>query len=84
MMNQTEQQFWDTHETLNNHHLAIHYLSKALAVVLPLIMRYRNMLLEYGMAVKGFIDGLDEMSTGRLCFEILDPIELSRYLAHNR
>ena len=32
------------------------------------------------MAVKGFIDGLDEMSTGRLCFEILDPIELSRYL----
>ena len=47
MMNQTEQQFWDTHGTLNNHHLAIHYLSKALAVVLPLITRYRNMLLEY-------------------------------------
>ena len=30
--------------------------------------------------MKGFIDGLDEMSMGRLCFEILDPIELSRYL----
>ena len=47
MMNQTEQKFRDTHETLNNHHLAIHYLSKALAVVLPLITKYRNMLLEY-------------------------------------
>ena len=55
-------------------HLAIHYLSKALAVVLPLITRYRNMLLEYRMAVKGFIDGLDEMSTGRLSFEILDLV----------
>ena len=80
MMNQTEQKFRETHETLNNHYLAIHYLSKALAVVLPLIIRYRNMLLEYKMAVKGFIDGLDEMSTGRLCFEILDPIQLSQYL----
>ena len=77
MMNQTEQRFKQTHETLNNHHLAIHYLSKALAVVLPLMTRYRNMLVEYRMAVKGFIDGLDEMSTGRLCFEILDPIALS-------
>ena len=80
MMNQTEQKFKQTHETLNNHHLAIHYLSKALAVVLPLMTRYRNMLVEYRMAVKGFIDGLDEMSTGRLCFEILDPIALSRFL----
>ena len=32
------------------------------------------------MAVKGFIDGLDEMSTGRLSFEILDSIELSKLL----
>ena len=47
MMNQTEQKFRDTHDTLNNHHLAIHYLSKALAIVLPLITQYRNMLLEY-------------------------------------
>ena len=80
MMNQTKQKFKQTHDTLNNHHLAIHYLSKALAVVLPLLTRYRNMLVEYQMAVKGFIDGSDEMSTGRLCFEILDPIALSRFL----
>ena len=26
------------------------------------------------------MDGLDEMSTGRLCYEILDPIQLSRHL----
>ena len=36
MMNTTEQCFRDTHDTLNNYHLAIHYLGKALAVVLPL------------------------------------------------
>ena len=38
------------------------------------------MLQEYKLIVKGFIDGLDEMSTGRLSFEILDPIQLSKYL----
>ena len=43
MMNTMEQCFRDTHDTLNNHHLAIHYLGKALAVVLPLFTRYKNM-----------------------------------------
>ena len=38
------------------------------------------MLQKYRLAIKGFIDGLDEMSTGRLCYEIPDPIQLSRYL----
>ena len=80
MMNTTEQRFRDTHDTLNNYHLAIHYLGKALAVVLPLSTRYKNMLQEYKLIVKGFIDGLDKISTGRLSFEILDPIQLSQYL----
>ena len=80
MMNHTEQHFCDMHDTLNNHHLAIHYLGKAVGVVLPLICKYRSMLQEYQLAIKGFIDGLDEMSTGRLCFEVLDPVQLSRYL----
>ena len=30
--------------------------------------------------IKGFLDGLDQLSTGRLCYEILDPIMLSKYL----
>ena len=38
------------------------------------------MLQKYRLAIKGFIDGLDEMSTGRLCYEIPDLIQLSRYL----
>ena len=80
MLNQTEQKFRKTHKTLNNHHLAIHYLSKSVGVVLPLIRKYRSMLQKYRLAIKGFIDGLDKMSTGRLCYEILDPIQLSRYL----
>ena len=80
MLNQTKQKFRDTHNTLNNHHLAIHYLSKSVGVVLPLIRKYRSMLQKYRLAIKGFIDGLDEMSTGRLCYEILDPIQMSRYL----
>ena len=81
MLNQTKQKFRETHDTLNNHHLVIHYLSKSMCgVVLPLIRKYRSMLQKYRLAIKGFIDGLDKMSTGRLCYEILDPIQLSRYL----
>ena len=30
--------------------------------------------------IKGFLDGLDELSTGRLCYEVPDPIMLSKYL----
>ena len=80
MLNQTEQKFRKTHDTLNNHHLAIHYLRKSIGVVLPMIRKYRSTLQKYRLAIKGFIDGLDEMSTGRLCYEILDPIQLSKYL----
>ena len=80
MLNQTEQKFRETHNTLNNHHLTIHYLSKSVGAVLPLIRKYRSTLQKYRLAIKGFIDGLDEMSTGRLCYEILDPIQLLRYL----
>ena len=80
MLNQTEQKFHETYDTLNNHHLAIHYLSKSVGVVLPMIGKYRSTLQKYRLAIKGFIDGLDKMSTGRLCYEILDPIQLSKYL----
>ena len=80
MLNQTEQKFRETHDTLNNHHLALHYLSKSVGVVLPMFHKYRSTLQRYRLAVKGFIDGLDEMSTGRLCYEILDPIQLAKYL----
>ena len=80
MLNQTEQKFRETHDTFNNHHLAIHYLSKSVGVVLPLIRKYRSTLQKYRLAIKGFIGGLDKMSTGRLCYEILDPIQLLRYL----
>ena len=77
MLNQTEQKFGETYETVNNHHLAIHYLSKSVGVVLPLIRKYRSTLQKYRLTIKGFIDGLDEMSTGRLCYEIL-KLELLR------
>ena len=40
MLNQTEQKFRETHDTLNNHHLAIHYLGKSIGVVLPLIRKF--------------------------------------------
>ena len=80
MLNQTEQKFREMHDTLNNHHLVIHYLSKSVGVVLPLIRKYRSTLQKYRLAIKGFINGSDEMSTGRLCYEILDPIQFSKYL----
>ena len=80
MFNQTEQKFRKMHDTLNNHHLALHYLSKSVGVVLPMFRKYRSTLQRYRLAIKGFIDSLDEMSTGRLCYEILDPIQLADYL----
>ena len=55
-------------------------MSKSIGVVLPMIRKYRSTLQKYRLAIKGFIDGLDEISTGRLCYEILDPIQLSKYL----
>ena len=80
MLNQTEQKFKEMHNTLNNHHLAIHNLSKSVGEVLPLIRKYRSTLQKYRLDIKGFIDGLDKMSTGRLCYKILDPIQLMKYL----
>ena len=80
MFNQTEQKFREMHDTLNNHHLALHYLSKSVGVILPMFHKYRSTLQRYRLVIKGFIDGLDEMSTGRLCYEILDPIQLAEYL----
>ena len=47
MLNQTKQKFREMHDTLNNHHLAIHNLSKSVGVVLPLIRKYRSTLQKY-------------------------------------
>ena len=80
MLNQMERRFKDVHETLNNHHLALYFLSKGISGLIPLMRRYRQAVTNYRLLVKGFLDGLDELSTGRLCYEVLDPIMLSKYL----
>ena len=78
MLNQTERRFKDVHETLNNHHLALYFLSKGILGLIPLMCRYRQAVTNYRLLVKGFLDGLDELSTG--CYEVLDPIMLSKNL----
>ena len=80
MLNLTERQFKETHEVLNNHHLALYYLSKGITTLIPLMHKYRQAVTNYRLMIKGFLDGLDELSTGRLCYEVLDPIMLSKYL----
>ena len=65
MLNQMEQRFKDVHETLNNHHLALYFLSKGISGLIPLMHRYRQAVTNYRLLVKGFLDGLDELSTGR-------------------
>ena len=80
MLNLTERQFKETHKVLNNHHLALYYLSKGITTLVPLMRKYRQALTNYRLMIKGFLDGLDEFSTGRLCYEVLDPIMLSKYL----
>ena len=42
--------------------------------------KYRQAVTNYRLMGKGFLDGLDELNTGRLCYEVLDPIMLSKYL----
>ena len=80
MLNQMKRHFKETHETLNNHHFALYFLSKGISGLIPLMHRYRQAVTNYRLMVKGFLDGLDELSTGRLCYEVLDPIMLSKYL----
>ena len=71
-----------THEVLNNHHLALYYLSKGITTLIPLMRKYRQAVTNYRLMIKGFLDGLDKLSTGWLCYEVLDPIMLSKYLKH--
>ena len=80
MLNLTERQFKERHEVLNNHHLALYYLSKGITTLIPLMRKYRQAVTNYRLMIKGFLDGLDELSTGRLCYEVLDSIMLSKYL----
>ena len=80
MLNLTERHFKETHEVLNNHHLALYYLSKGITTLIPLMRKYRQVVTNYRLVIKGFLDGLDELRTGRLCYEVLDPIMLSKYL----
>ena len=49
-------------------------------MIIPLMRRYKQAVMNYRMMIKGFLDGLDELSTGKLCNEVLDPIMLGKYL----
>ena len=40
------------------------------------------MLLNFKFMLKGFMDGLDKLSTGRLSYEVLDPLTLAKSLRH--
>ena len=82
MMNQTERYFIETHEQLNNHHLALYYLGKSISLLAPVLSKVRHKLLNFKFMLKGFMDGLDELSTGRLSYEVLDPLTLAKSLRH--
>ena len=59
MMNQTERYFKETHEQLNNHHLALYYLGKGISYIAPVFNKIRHKLLNFKFMLKGFMDGLD-------------------------
>ena len=54
MLNLTERQFKETHKVLNNHHLALYYLSKGIATLIPLMRKYRQVVTNYRLIIKGF------------------------------
>ena len=62
------------------HEIAIRLLGNGSMTLINEVQRYLDTAINYDKKISAFLDGLDEMSTGRLCFEILDPVDLKRYL----
>ena len=80
MMNATTEEFRRTHETINNHHLAIKFQSLATNQQLRIMRLYLGFYDTYERILDHFLAGLDALGTGRLTYQLLDPVDLQRYL----
>ena len=48
----------------------MYYISMNKYIYIPLMRKCRQAVTNYRLMIKGFLDGLDELSTGRLCYEV--------------
>ncbi|MCG8432276.1 MAG: hypothetical protein MJA29_14050, partial [Candidatus Omnitrophica bacterium] len=79
-IDELENRFLSISNTVMEHHIALKLLSNGSIALIQDTNRYLDLVTQFDKKVSSFLDGLDELSTGRLCFEILDPIDLKRYL----
>ena len=80
LVNTTNRQFRRTHEAINNHHLAIKFASMATNQHLRILRQYTGFYDTYERTLDHFLAGLDALGTGRLTYQLLDPVDLHRFL----
>jgi hypothetical protein len=79
-MNTTNNNFRNTQDTLNNHHLAIKMLDMSFTMYTKTGRKYIDFYSHYERSFEDFLSSLDVLANGRLTHRILDPPTLARYL----
>ena len=79
-MNATEAKFVQTNQALNNHNLAIRFLSTVFTYYTTVLREHVDFYEVYDRMLDNFLTGLDTLAEGILSHSILDPLKLQRYL----
>ena len=72
--------FRQTHEMLTIHHFALLLFKNYLTVQVGTLQRIHHQYNRYESALDDTLIGIESLSSGYLCYHILDPKILSRYL----
>ena len=76
----TNRKFEHTWEVVTSNRLAIKMLGASTTLYKTALQEYLGYYYRYDTTLDHFIDGLDALGTGRLTYQILDPVELQRFL----
>ena len=79
-INYTHHEFARTYEAINNHHMAIKFLSRTFSYYATALHEHIDYYQIYDRMLDGFLTGLDTLAEGILSFNILDPTKLYQYL----
>ena len=79
-MNETDTHFKYTWQVMVSNRLAIKLLTGAATLYDQVLYQYKRYYERYDVTLDHFIAGLDALATGRLTVQVLDPVELDRFL----
>ena len=79
-VNETTERFQFTWEVVTSNRLAVTMIGTAGNMYKSVMQEYLGYHTRYDTTLDHFIDGLDALGTGRLTYQILDPIELQKFL----